>query len=98
MQWAEQLRCYLVEAKWRFTKYSPSPEEYLNNAIITSGTHVVLAHAFFLLGHGINNNSLHDFINLPSIVSSTATILRLWNDTGIHTVRYYFFNVSIFYL
>ncbi|XP_057538367.1 (3S,6E)-nerolidol synthase 1-like isoform X2 [Amaranthus tricolor] len=83
--WAEQLRCYLVEAKWRFTKYSPSPEEYLNNAIITSGTHVVLAHAFFLLGHGINNNSLHDFINLPSIVSSTATILRLWNDTGIHT-------------
>ncbi|XP_010686917.2 (3S,6E)-nerolidol synthase 1 isoform X1 [Beta vulgaris subsp. vulgaris] len=83
--WAEHCNACLLESKWSVARYSPTADEYLNNGIVTSGTHVVLAHAFFLIGQGINKRSLEELKTLPSIISSAATILRLWNDAGIHT-------------
>uniref|UniRef100_A0A803LKY7 Uncharacterized protein n=1 Tax=Chenopodium quinoa TaxID=63459 RepID=A0A803LKY7_CHEQI len=85
--WAEQCNAYFIELRWSVDKYSPSPKEYLNNGIVSSGTHVVLAHAFFLMGTEISKRSLEELNSLPSIISSTATILRLWNDAGNHMDR-----------
>ncbi|XP_021726185.1 (3S,6E)-nerolidol synthase 1-like [Chenopodium quinoa] len=82
--WTEQCNAFFIELKWSVNKYSPNPKEYLNNGIVSSGTHVVMAHAFFLLGKEINKKSLKELSSLPSIISSTATILRLWNDVGNH--------------
>ncbi|KAM7255338.1 hypothetical protein ACFE04_020579 [Oxalis oulophora] len=76
--WATLCDAFLVEAKWFASGHVPNSEEYLKNGIISSGVHVVLVHAFFLLGH--NDMTIID--NNPAIISSTATILRLWDDFG----------------
>lgn len=77
LQWASLCDAFLVEAKWFASRHLPKPEEYLKNGIVSSGIHVVLVHMFFLLGEGENL----DYEN-SGIISSVATILRLWDDLG----------------
>ncbi|KAH8512294.1 hypothetical protein H0E87_009505 [Populus deltoides] len=80
--WKRLCDAFLEEAKWFASGKLPKPEEYLRNGIVSSGVHVVLVHMFFLLGQGINKETV-DFVDgFPPIISSTATILRLWDDLG----------------
>ncbi|KAM5588541.1 (3S,6E)-nerolidol synthase 1-like [Rosa sericea] len=82
--WARLCKAFLVEAEWFRHGQLPNSEDYLKNGIISSGVPAVLTHAFFILGQGMTKETIDLFnnINLPSIVSSTATILRLWDDFG----------------
>eukprot|EP00257_Ricinus_communis_P025575 XP_025012989.1 probable terpene synthase 13 isoform X1 [Ricinus communis] len=81
--WASLCKAFLVEARWFASGHLPAAEEYLQNGIVSSGVHVVLVHIFYLLGHGVTREGV-DFIgNRPAIITSTATILRLWDDLGI---------------
>jgi (3S,6E)-nerolidol synthase len=73
---------FLVEAKWFASGHSPKSEEYLENAVVSSGVHVVLVHTFFLLGQHITKETEDLVDNIPGIISSPATILRLWDDLG----------------
>ncbi|KAM1485414.1 hypothetical protein TB1_036270 [Malus domestica] len=41
-----------------------------------------MVHIFFLLGQGITKRSVELLNETPAIVSSTAAILRLWDDFG----------------
>ncbi|KAM1235688.1 hypothetical protein ACFX2J_005119 [Malus domestica] len=77
-------RIRFEEARWFSCRHLPKSEEYLNNGFISSGVHVVLTHAFFLLGQGISKETVRilDNINISSIISSTEKILRLWDDSG----------------
>jgi len=43
---------------------------------------VVLVHIFFLLGHRLNKETAKLVDNMPGIISSPGTILRLWDDLG----------------
>lgn len=76
-----------MEAKWFASGHMPEAEEYLRNGIESSGVHVALAHFFFLLGHGITKETVELIDGNPAIISSTATILRLWDDLGSAKVR-----------
>ncbi|XP_071722263.1 (3S,6E)-nerolidol synthase 1-like [Rutidosis leptorrhynchoides] len=80
--WAKLCNAFLVEAKWFASGQTPNSSEYLKNGIVSSGVHVVLVHAFFLLGQDINIDNVKVIDNNPGIISSTATILRLWDDLG----------------
>ncbi|OMO76674.1 hypothetical protein CCACVL1_15503 [Corchorus capsularis] len=80
--WANLCRAFLVEAKWFASGKLPNAEEYLENGIISSGVHIVLVHIFFLLGEGLNHQNVELIDNNPGMISSTATILRLWDDLG----------------
>ncbi|KAH1236236.1 (3S,6E)-nerolidol synthase 1 [Glycine max] len=60
----------------------PSAEEYLKNGIVSSGVHIVMVHAFSLLGHGLTEENVQIIDRNPVIISSPATILRLWDDLG----------------
>lgn len=84
LQWARLCKAFLVEAQWFRHGQLPNTEDYLKNGIISSGVPAVLTHAFFILGQGMTKETIDLFNNnnLPSIVSSTATILRLWDDFG----------------
>ena len=80
---------FLVEAKWFAHGEFPKSEEYLRNGIVSSGVHVVLVHMFFLLGQGINKETV-DFVDgFPPIITLTAMILRLWDDLGTAKVKLY---------
>ncbi|XP_058194738.1 (3S,6E)-nerolidol synthase 1-like [Rhododendron vialii] len=80
--WASLCNAFLVEAKWFASGQLPNSEEYLKTAVVSSGVHVVLVHMFFLLGHGITRKTVDLVNDNPGIITSTATILRLWDDLG----------------
>ncbi|XP_031287270.1 (3S,6E)-nerolidol synthase 1-like [Pistacia vera] len=80
--WSSLCNAFLVEAKWFASENMPKAEEYLKNGIISSGVHVVLVHIFFLLGQNVTKETVELIDNNPGIISSTATILRLWDDLG----------------
>ena len=74
---------FLDESKWFFSGHLPRAEEYLNNGIVSSGVHVALVHLFFLIGDGSTREQADQLINSDaSMLSSTAAILRLWDDLG----------------
>ncbi|KAK9152023.1 hypothetical protein Syun_010332 [Stephania yunnanensis] len=80
--WTSLSNSFLVEAKWFASGHLPDTREYLNNAIISTGVHVVFVHIFFLLGESITKQSLQLMDQIPSQVYIVATILRLWDDLG----------------
>ncbi|XP_017979007.1 PREDICTED: (3S,6E)-nerolidol synthase 1-like [Theobroma cacao] len=80
--WVTLCRAFLVEARWFASGKLPKAKEYLENGINSSGAHIILVHSFFLLGQGLNNKNVELIDNNPGMISSTATILRLWDDLG----------------
>ncbi|KAI4296531.1 hypothetical protein L6164_036481 [Bauhinia variegata] len=80
--WASLCKAFLVEAEWFASGKLPEAEEYLQNGIVSSGVHVVLVHIFFLLGEGITEEKVKIIDTIPGVISSSATILRLWDDLG----------------
>nr|KYP43175.1 hypothetical protein KK1_035367 [Cajanus cajan] len=78
--WVRLLNAYLEEAKWFASGNVPRAEEYLENAIVSTGVHVILVHSFFLMGEGITEENVTLMDEFPNIISATATILRLCDD------------------
>ncbi|KAG7964043.1 hypothetical protein I3843_09G148700 [Carya illinoinensis] len=80
--WASLCNAFLVEARWFASGQSPKSKDYLENAIISSGVHVVLVYTFFLLGQRLTVETGNLVENMPDIISCPAKILRLWDDLG----------------
>nr|QPL17968.1 terpene synthase [Lathyrus odoratus] len=78
--WIKLLNAFLQEAKWFASGHVPTSEEYLKNAIVSTGVHVILVHAFFCMGQDITNKTVSIIDDFPTIISTTATILRLCDD------------------
>jgi len=74
------LNAFLQEAKWFASGNVPNSEEYLKNAIVSTGVHVILVHAFFYMGQGITEKTVSLMDDFPTIISTTAKILRLCDD------------------
>ncbi|CAI9087705.1 OLC1v1021849C3 [Oldenlandia corymbosa var. corymbosa] len=83
--WEDLFSAFVVESRWinasSGSENLPKSDEYLQNAKVTSGVHVVLVHAFYLLGFGTNKSSI-TLDDTLRITSSVATIFRLWDDLG----------------
>ncbi|XP_055807876.1 (3S,6E)-nerolidol synthase 1-like [Solanum dulcamara] len=77
--WASLCNAFLKEAKWFASGVVPTTDEYLKNGLVSSGVHVVLVHMFYILGLGVSSIHLED---ISAMSSSTAMILRLWDDLG----------------
>ncbi|KAK2631924.1 hypothetical protein EUGRSUZ_L02261 [Eucalyptus grandis] len=85
LQWANLCNAFLVEFQWNASGKLPKADDYLKNAIITSGVPLVLTHLFFLMGQNIANQSMDskkEEVQLPNIIFLVAEILRLWDDLG----------------
>ena len=50
LQWANLCRSYLVEARWFYSGYIPTVEEYLENACISVGGPAAVFHAYIQRG------------------------------------------------
>ncbi|KAH7856149.1 hypothetical protein Vadar_033306 [Vaccinium darrowii] len=80
--WADLCKCYLVEARWYYSGYTPTFEEYMNNAWISISGPVMLTHAYFLSTSPITMEGLEWLEKYPNIIRWSATILRLADDLG----------------
>lgn len=82
--WVRLLNAFLEEAKWFASGNVPRAEEYLENAIVSTGVHVIFVHSFFFMGEGITEENVTLMDEFPNILSATATIVRLCDDLEGH--------------
>ncbi|KAK7302645.1 hypothetical protein RJT34_13538 [Clitoria ternatea] len=78
--WVRLLNAFLEEAHWLNSGELPKAQEYLNNGIVSTGVHVVLIHAFFLLADTVTKETIAILDDIPDIIHSVAKILRLSDD------------------
>ncbi|OMO76679.1 hypothetical protein CCACVL1_15500 [Corchorus capsularis] len=82
--WAGFCKALFVEAKWYNEGYTPSLEEYLSNALISSGGIVISVHS--MLSVGPHDQILEEMLNFlgqnEDLVYNVSIIIRLCNDLG----------------
>ncbi|TYI84646.1 hypothetical protein E1A91_D05G379700v1 [Gossypium mustelinum] len=80
--WTDLCKAYLLEAKWYYSGYTPTLQEYIDNAWISIGGSLVLAHSYLVNDH-ITEEGLHSIQeNYSDIVYRSSLIIRLANDLG----------------
>lgn len=89
LQWADLCKTYLQEAKWFYSGYTPTLQEYLNNAWISISAPVILVHAYFFVSNSIKKEALECLDRYRNIIRCSAMILRLADDLGTSSVSFY---------
>lgn len=74
------------EAKWCHSGYTPSLEEYLDNAWTSIGAIVILVHAYFCIPHPFKMEDLVPLEENSNANRFSAMITRLANDLGTYKV------------
>ncbi|XP_031499138.2 (-)-alpha-terpineol synthase-like [Nymphaea colorata] len=80
--WAELCKAYLVEAKWFYSGYTPTVEEYLDNAWVSISGPLVLIHAYFFMQHDIKEDATMDVDHYFNLIKKSSMMVRLQNDLG----------------
>ncbi|XP_059439290.1 alpha-farnesene synthase-like [Corylus avellana] len=80
--WTDFCTALFVEAKWYNMGYTPSLQEYLSNAWISSSGSVMLVHAFFCIEHEVEEEFENFLKKNQDLVYNISMIIRLCNDLG----------------
>ncbi|KAM7522931.1 hypothetical protein LguiA_012833 [Lonicera macranthoides] len=80
--WVDLCKSYLVEAKWYHNGYTPTLEEYLENAWISISAPTILVHAYFFVSNPQSKDALDCLEKYPNLFRWSSTILRLADDLG----------------
>lgn len=94
-QWADFCKSLLVEAKWFSLGYTPSLEEYLENARVTSSGPLILTHAVLFIANGNLDIAEDLFESQRDLIYQSSLIIRICNDLGTSEVYIYFFPINI---
>ncbi|KAF2284872.1 hypothetical protein GH714_031676 [Hevea brasiliensis] len=78
--WADMCNAFLQEAKWFYRKSTPSYEEYLENAWMSSSGPLVLVHANCLISDSITEQEAEGLEKYHDLLRWPSTIFRLCND------------------
>ncbi|KAK9031350.1 hypothetical protein V6N11_032733 [Hibiscus sabdariffa] len=82
--WTGFCKALFVEAKWDAEAHSPSLEEYLSNALISSGGIVISVHSMLSLG---TDEMIDSLGKNEDLVHNISIITRLCNDLGTSAVE-----------
>ncbi|KAK8923880.1 hypothetical protein KSP39_PZI019653 [Platanthera zijinensis] len=77
--WADLCNAYLTEARWYHTGYTPTLNEYLENAWISISGIFPLSFSYCLSGE-LTEESLNNFDCYHDIVRYSCMLLRLYDD------------------
>ncbi|KAL0335050.1 UNVERIFIED_CONTAM: (-)-alpha-terpineol synthase [Sesamum radiatum] len=80
--WEDLCRTYLQEAEWYFRGYTPTLEEYMNNAWISISAPLTLWHTYFVVANPTENEVVGSLHKYKDIVRYSGMILRLADDLG----------------
>ncbi|GLT50643.1 hypothetical protein SLA2020_241150 [Shorea laevis] len=84
--WTDLCKAYLLEAKWYHTGYTPTLQEYLDNAVVCVSAPVILHYAYVLISNQITREGLECFEHeYPNVIRWSAMLLRLADDLGTST-------------
>ncbi|XP_022773843.1 terpene synthase 10-like [Durio zibethinus] len=80
--WANLFKAYLLEAKWYYSGHTPTLQEYIDNAWISSSVSVILGHSYLVTDH-ITKEGLQSFEECyTNIICWSSIIVRLTDDLG----------------
>jgi (-)-alpha-terpineol synthase len=75
-----------LEAKWYHSRYTPSLQEYIQNAWISVSSPVLIVHAYFFVTNPITKEGLDCLEEYPDIIRWSSMIVRLADDLGTSKV------------
>ncbi|KAL2331547.1 hypothetical protein Fmac_019128 [Flemingia macrophylla] len=78
-----QIKGYMVEAKWCHEGYIPSYDEYKNNGILTS-CYPLFITTFVGLGEYATKDVLNWIFSNPKIIEAVSVMGRVMDDMGTH--------------
>ncbi|KDP30235.1 hypothetical protein JCGZ_17017 [Jatropha curcas] len=78
-EWTNLCKSYLVEARWFCSNYTPSLDEYLENAWISIGGLAAIVHSYMLLS---SKDSMDCLNHVSELIYRSSLITRLTNDLG----------------
>ncbi|KAK8921852.1 Terpene synthase 10 [Platanthera zijinensis] len=82
--WEYQCKSYLLEAKWYYTGYTPTLNEYLENAWL-SATCPLLTNSAYFLSEELTKEALDSLEFYPDVVRYSSIVARLYDDLGTST-------------
>nr|WBW04466.1 terpene synthase [Ficus esquiroliana] len=85
--WADQCKSYMVEAKWYYSGYIPTLQEYIENGWISIAIAVLLVHVCFSVTNPITEEAIECLMEYPNIVRHSSTIVRLVDDLGTSSIE-----------
>ncbi|KAK8527450.1 hypothetical protein V6N13_085280 [Hibiscus sabdariffa] len=80
--WTNLCKAYLLEAKWYSMGYTPTLQEYIDNAWTSISGPVMLGHAYLITGHITPEGLQHIEECYHNIVYQSSMIFRLTDDLG----------------
>lgn len=81
--WVDLVEAFLEEAKWYYSGYEPSLEEYLNNASISIAVPAAISQIYFTLPTTtMEKPAIESMYKYHHILRLPGTILRLADDLG----------------
>ncbi|KAL0365215.1 UNVERIFIED_CONTAM: (-)-alpha-terpineol synthase [Sesamum angustifolium] len=83
--WADVCATQLQEAEWYSRGYTPTLEEYINNACISLTVPLMLSHAYFLVTNPIDMEAVRSLSTYHDIIRYSGTIARLADDLATST-------------
>ena len=86
LQWSDLCKSFLLEAKWYYSGYTPSLQEYISNSWISISGPVLLVHAYFLAANPITKEALQSLERYHNIIRWSSMISRLSDDLGTSLV------------
>ncbi|KAI7745579.1 hypothetical protein M8C21_032549 [Ambrosia artemisiifolia] len=78
-------KAYLKEAKWYNSGYTPTLEEYLENAWVSISVPLMLTHISYLTSVTPTEEIMHSMERIENIIRYSGIILRLADDLGTYT-------------
>ncbi|KAJ8765354.1 hypothetical protein K2173_012051 [Erythroxylum novogranatense] len=80
--WMDLCKACLLESRWSFNGHTPTLEEYLDNAWISTSGPVVLLHTYFTSVTSITERELESVRQWSDIIRLSSMVFRLANDLG----------------
>ncbi|XP_023513293.1 terpene synthase 10-like [Cucurbita pepo subsp. pepo] len=78
--WVDLCKTFLIEARWQYTNYKPTFQEYLDNAWISVSGSLLLVHAYVFATNSIMKEDLEYLEDYPDLIRHSSMIFRLTND------------------
>ncbi|OMP04623.1 hypothetical protein COLO4_09458 [Corchorus olitorius] len=77
-------RAYLIEANWFHRNYVPTMEEYMPNALVTSGYSLLTTTSFVGMGDIVTKETFDWILSKPKMISAASIVCRLSDDIMSH--------------
>ncbi|KAI4390117.1 hypothetical protein MLD38_002263 [Melastoma candidum] len=75
---------YLAEAKWFFQKYTPTLDEYVVLAFVTTGYALLVTNSFIGMGDGVTEDAFQWVSGNPQMLKAATMVCRFMDDVAGH--------------